>query len=518
MTYRGLVFGFLVFFCRVPVLEAGLQEAIRQQLLAGKQIYLGASTSDNARTIDASLIVEAVMRHVPVQVRQAIIRGRLNLQDVTIEQKFDLAGCVVEDHADFSHATFKRDFFVSDAVFKGGASFRDATFEHGAMLQRTRFDISVSFENVRFSEFSAEEAEFGAASFSHARFEAIADFAKSTFDSSVAFIATQFAGQGFFPGARFKGSNADFTRAHFVDWTTFGSGEPNFSSVFDGQAIFIETQFDSSTWFNGVTFQKEVTFHGARFGSTAEFRGATFHSTASFERCHFDADAFFQDSGFQGLASFRSTIFQAVYFSSAAKSATPQFRNDIDLLGCTYDQIQVNWRSFLQYPNGRSRVHAYNRQPYIQLEEVLRKSGFEDDANEVYAEQRRVENTKGWRKYQDRFYWLIANYGIDLWHELAITLILLGFGAWVFSRHGAVCHNECGFRTEPGISWWKGFFGAVHQFLPFSLPVKPQWTPSKQVVVSLGRWPIITAATYANFLQIVAKNHSETTSFPDCCR
>jgi len=54
-------------------------------------------------------------------------------------------------------------------------------------------------------------------------------------------------------------------------------------------------------------------------------------------------------------------------------------------------------------------------------------------------------------------------------------------------------------KTE--IPWYKAFSLAVHQFLPFSLPVEPQWKPSRLVL--WRHWGLMTAAFYANILHIV---------------
>ncbi len=505
----ALVFTLLLILPAQAGVGTGAREILRERILNGNQTSLRPTAPENARTVDASWIKEAVTRHVPIELHNAVIQGRLELQDSTIDQEFDMSGCTVRDYADFSHVTFKRNFLASDVAFLAGVSFQSAGFEHGAILQRAHFNGGpIIFEDAHFfAGFSAEAAEFGSkgggtAVFSHARFDSTADFAMSVFNTAAHFIGAQFLGQGYFPGVRFEGS-ADFTRAHFLNWTTFGAGSPaNFNSTFEGQTFFIETQFDSSTWFNGVTFGSDVAFDSARFGSRAEFRGTAFGSAVAFDRSHFDSDAYFQEALFRGRASFRSTTFQTVYFSGKASSGTAQFGNDVDMLGCTYDRIQINWRSLLQYPNGQSRIHPYERQPYDELEEVLRKSGFEGDANSVYRERRRVENEKGWRKFWDRLYWLFADYGIDLWHELGWTLISLAFGTLIFSRPGAVATGEGGHRTETTIPWRSALSLAWHQFLPISLPVKPRYTPSTRVLRWRG-WPLPKAAVYANFLQIV---------------
>jgi uncharacterized protein YjbI with pentapeptide repeats len=476
----------LLFLFHNQALGADTRESLRQRILAGDQVSLRASAPEGARTIEASWIEEAVRRRVPIHISNAVIQGSLELQNSSVEQEFDLQECIFKDYADFSYAIFKRDFLVSEAAFTAGVSFQSAVFQQRAMFQRTRFEGGpINFADAHFfAEFSAEEASFGTKSatavFVHARFDATADFAKSVFNIDVMFNSTQFLGTGFFPGARFRGPYADFSRAHFFDLAIFGGGPPaDFNATFEGQAIFTGTQFDSSAVFNGVSFDGRSGFVGARF----------------------DGDADFETSVFRGPVSFRSAIFHAVYFSKTATGEMPQFGDDVDLLGCTYDRIEINWPSLLRYPNGQSRIHPYNRQPYVELEEVLRKAGFEEGADEVYAERRRVENGKGFRKLWDRLYWLTANYGIDLWHEFIGSLGFLLMGMWVLSRPSAVVNGESG--SETTISWWSALCLAVRQFLPFSLPVKPRWTPSRHVLCRWQRWPLLTAATYANLLQIV---------------
>ncbi len=220
----------LLFSFHHPVVFAGTRDDLRQRILAGEQISLSKSAPEDARTIDAAWIKEAVLKRVRIEIYRAVIQGRLDIHDLTIEQEFTLADCVVTDFADFSHATFKRDFFVSDAVFASGVFFQSTTFEHAATFQRTRFEGGpIAFDNSHFlGAFSAYAARFaskggGTAVFTHARFDGNADFAFVVFAMDAHFITTQFGGQGSFPGARFDG-RVDFSRAHFFDIATFGGG------------------------------------------------------------------------------------------------------------------------------------------------------------------------------------------------------------------------------------------------------------------------------------------------------
>jgi uncharacterized protein YjbI with pentapeptide repeats len=482
LTY-GFLFLLLLFHNQAS--GAVTRETIRQGILAGDQISFNASAPESARTIDADWIDEAVMRHAPIQISHAVIQGRLELRDSNIDQPFYMWDCTFKDYADFSYATFKREFFVSDGTFLGGVSFQSAVFDQKAMFQRTSFEGgAATFTETHFySDFDAEGAKFGTrggggTSFIHARFDGTADFAISVFNAGVDFISTQFFGQGYFPGARFH-SSADFSRARFFDIATFGANAPSkFDATFEGTAYFMETQFHSTAYFKGVPFDNETDFVGARF----------------------DGDAHFEAGMFRGPVSFRSAVFHTVYFSTTATEETPQFGSSVDLLGCTYDRIEVNVPSLLRYPNGQSRIHPYNRQPYVQLEEALRKSGFEKSADYVYAERRSVENGNGFRSIWNRLYWLVANYGIDLWHEFIGSLGFILIGMWVFSRPHAVTIGESETRTT--ISPWSALFIAVRHFLPFPLPAKSRWNPSHHLLCKWPTWSFLTAASYANLLQV----------------
>lgn len=525
----------------------------------------GAQIVDAGWIKDAVTKHERVqLRHAEIRGRLELqdltVENQFDLGDCIIRDYADFSHTTFQRDVFFSDATFLGGVSFQAATFEHKATFQRTHFADGAIIFEEAHFLDV---------FTAEGAQFGSSTastaspavFAHARFDATSDFGMSVFNGGADFIRAQFAGQGYFAGAQFL-ATADFGRAHFFDWTTFGSGEPpNFNSTFSSKAFFIETQFDSITWFNGVSFKDDAEFLGARFGSEAYFLGVTFGGLASFDRAqilgsalfspqegaltsdfakpahflrsarfpgarlnsearfvgvifddkaefvgtHFEGDAHFERSLFRGPVSFRSTAFRAVYFTATASDSGSQFAKDVDLLGCTYDWIQVYWPSLLRYPNGRSRIQPFDRQPYIELADFLRRSGSESDADAVYLERQRVEsrNLKGWRKLEDILYSWVANYGIDLWNEAVIALIFVVIGMLVFSRRGAVVKTDGTSHPATAISLRSAFFFAVHQFLPLSLPAKPPWSPSR-TALKFGRVRIpTTAATYANFLQII---------------
>jgi hypothetical protein len=180
---------------------------------------------------------------------------------------------------------------------------------------------------------------------------------------------------------------------------------------------------------------------------------------------------------------------------------TLQFGGDVDLRGCTYDRIRVDWKSLLQYPNGLSRVKPYDRQPYVQLESDFRKSGLEFRANEVYLERRTVEDSllRGTAKFWDNIYWYLGDWGNDLWHEFWIALVFIFLGSLVFLSPEAVQKRE---NESPGkkISVGEAISLSIQLFLPIKLPAEPDWSPSRHRIPFLL---YLKSSSFGNFLSIL---------------
>lgn len=148
-----------------------------------------------------------------------------------------------------------------------------------------------------------------------------------------------------------------------------------------------------------------------------------------------------EEAAFLGPVSFREARFRAVQFSPTGLVGTAQqFWASVDLRGCTYDRIEVGRESLLGRLPSASGPRQYDRQPYMQLEKVLRASGSDEEADAVYLERRRVERRrkKGLRKVGDVLWWWLANYGIRPYRLLVFAALLLIAGTLVFHRPGAV--------------------------------------------------------------------------------
>lgn len=430
----------------------------------------------------------------------AIFRGATfqvdaNFDDAVFGSDADFGGATFCADASFNETKVKGTAHFESAVFGGEAGFtgvlidsdgifRDAQFQ--AKRARAVFEVaSVGGDAVFTRAKFAGEASFlcahivGQAEFQGAVFEGYANFNSAVIDRDAFFRPEDadeddpkpaphvtFEGEADFVGVSI-GGDADFSGAVFKDPALFREAK------ICGRALFRDAQFLASSRltgaspeedcvdFTGTKFEGAAEFGGTFFDKKAQFNGSTFSGVANFGRkeaadrsgtgarlrvvtfdhATFQANARLEDTLLRGPASFRECSFRVVEFSPTGKvGEDDQFQDRVDLRGCTYDRIEVGCRSLLDHLPGASDSRDYDRQPYIQLERVLRSVGRDEEANGVYLERRRVERQrkKGFPKVWDVFWWGLANYGVRPYRLLVFAALLLIAGTLVFHRPGAV--------------------------------------------------------------------------------
>jgi hypothetical protein len=191
---------------------------------------------------------------------------------------------------------------------------------------------------------------------------------------------------------------------------------------------------------------------------------------------------------FKGPVSFQQAAGHIVHFSEfregTKKQETAKFKSTVDLRGFTYDRIYAPWRNLLNKPN------VYDWQPYTQLERVLRSGGEDDEAEQVYLARRKAERQEiKWKQskaswFRDCVWWMVANYGILSWNLFLLPLFFILLGVLLFHRPGAVQHSvdDGKHESKRPISYWDSIGLALRTFLPFDVPGKSPWTPTRQRV------------------------------------
>jgi uncharacterized protein YjbI with pentapeptide repeats len=391
---------------------------------------------------------------------------------------------------------------------------------------------------------------------------------RTTFSGDARFLNAHILGAAEFDGAEFKGS-ADFDSfqvggyffarpdkhghpvsfggaAKFLNANLQGTAE--FQDVRFASAMFYGSRFCSHAWFMGARFTDHVDFSAAHFEGSANFSTAEFgpKGEARFTRCRFERgvrfdsaifkgpldfggsisahDAHFPFTQFLGPTSFRAAQFRNIYFGTPHPTSTPGGKDGevsgetvitgpLDLRGFSYDNIYAKVASLL------ARAGPFDRQPYSQLEAVLRRRGDEALATEVYLERRRVERgqklqLRHWLSWiLDWGYKLVANYGVRPFRLALWAGLLILLGTAIFSQPQAlemriVPPGLVAARANACVAMGQALSVSIHYFLPMDVPVGANCVPTENTVplrIAPGsdRFVLIRPDYYAMILRIV---------------
>jgi hypothetical protein len=221
------------------------------------------------------------------------------------------------------------------------------------------------------------------------------------------------------------------------------------------------------------------------------------------------------------------------HLRSLGRSKRPQkqFGGGVDLIGCTYDRMEVELKDLLKHMQQKSlgRHREYNRQPYTQMSKTLLANGYDRRAEWVYVEQRKRERNATWHRLKrdvkngrvyrsllgsanlllDLFLYVIAKYGVQIERLVFISLAIILIGSGIFCIDGAVqprttmkatikrndaptatAQNAAGppyiFETpapseeEKNLEWPEALEVSISQFLPVvDIPSGSKWKPAE---------------------------------------
>jgi hypothetical protein len=389
----------------------------------------------------------------------------------------DFTDACIGGNADFSKVAFAAEATFDSLRVEKSVFFRDSIFKDGADFTGLHAGQDASFDRVQFRAANippsqpgkdAPEnptAQLSLVTFQGAEILGDAHFRNAHFMADTSFEDAIFHGGAYFDTVVFReGSQPSFSGTHFQHGAFFRDAS------FHDVATFRVARFGLEARFQATKFHKRVIFDGAIFEGIAEFRSGELRGAAisaavfndvSFEHARFEQDARFDDTLFRKLTGFRETSFKALYLSPdgyTGKRRRMQFERGVDLRGCQYDRVQVDWKALLQlgeHSQASSRIlkqarrvaprqQPYDRQPYIQLERALRISGKTEDADHVYLERRRVERYLRWTRGQygrwatDVLFGLGARYGVRPFRLVVFSIALIASGTWFFSQPGTL--------------------------------------------------------------------------------
>src|SRR5688500_18106552 len=118
-------------------MDNGRMHEIRQKLVAGQPVRFPASDPAEERTVPAGWLIEAVRSGVEVQLENARIEGRLDLQNVHVQKDFRVEHTQFLEFADFGYSEFQRSLKLTGSVFGRAVSFDSVRFQSDVWLDDT---------------------------------------------------------------------------------------------------------------------------------------------------------------------------------------------------------------------------------------------------------------------------------------------------------------------------------------------------------------------------------------------
>lgn len=532
---------------------------------------------------------EAVAKFVLCRVAQRITFGAVCNEKVVFAHAqlgsalFGDQGTIFSGWFDFNGVQVTNVAHFEGVQFRRGATFANATIGNDVSFGRDQTGLKTMFGGEALfigthvgGEFSIASADFCAlACFAGMRVDGKAEFgdvtggSRTRFQGDAQFLSVHIKGPAWFYGVAFNGA-AMFQRIQFAQDTFFVpdnrgnrvsfAGEANFyTAEFNGPTYFQQTLFLSRAIFDDAQFRHPVWFGQTHFGSLHEerdqaahslrFRGTYFERGADFDSAEFRADVDFtsakilRDLNFVGVqfvseACFRDVQAQNVSFARQLNTRElhkPRFwlkgsdliaeraifNRAVDMRGFTYEQMRADLKPLLL----KMTLAPFDRQPYTQLETILRKGGSDNEAEFVYLARRKQERYQKFRIRTihawviDWLYKLTANYGVRPLRLIAYAVVVIALGAAGFSQPGALRPKEAGLTVShirpvtPIIAlstakWRRGFQVSMRYFLPVDCPLGADWIPSSTGSMQLSfagvRFDLPFApAWYAAFLRIV---------------
>lgn len=428
-------------------------------------------------------------------------------------------------------ARLAADVFLCGAACRGRASFdkssiaaldlgkgeaphdRPAVFHGGVSLQHCQLGY-LNFREVTINDnlgvglsrrLKGSARARPSASFNHCQVSGVANFSGAKLGAPAQFYGVAFFDEALFQRTEFSAPDGtDFSTSTFKGRAVF------YRAQFAGEVDFSYARFENAAMFR-ARFRGKATFDMCRFLSTAEFSdastiywepldsvwtdpdgfvpGSSF-ADASFVQTRFGGDARFDSAKFTGAFDLREAILVSLYLASDSDPATESalLPSRIGLVGCRYEQVLLEHPHNLLMRDGKRLrlLEGYDRQPFTQLENSLRRAGNDRAADRIYLAGRRAERQlkPPVSRLFDWVYGALVNYGVKPWRLACLALLSVSLGAWFFSHPGTVQVKEKEQRTQSPypITWPEAInFGVAH-FLPVSLPIKDQLVPTSQVV------------------------------------
>lgn len=410
-----------------------------------------------------------------------------------------------------TRVTFAKEASFLAAQIGANAEFDGACFEGEAIFERVSINRNALFRSFLDKDNIVRATFNGLVTFLGAEIRGSAEFFGASFSTGASFASVNIFGNALFlhtydddevGPAHFAGA-VDFTDAHFKQQACFPKARfqdaVDFTNVeVEGVIQFSETLFEGETKFTSAHLKSQANFELAIFSESVDFRDIRLEGAAFFTAAEFKKETILT------AARFKSLHLVNTQFKQAKISGRSIFRRrdpgNLDLRGLNYEQIECDVGALM------ASLGPYDRQPYTVLERVIRSTGQDREADNVYYQARDQEGLQLWEKVlvQREFKYIpkaisnylqkaVFRYGIRPYRLIAYCVLVLSLGFYVFGHEGAVMHKEKrdrGAQDDATLMMTAGdaFNISLRQFIPIvEIPIAGDYVPSDRPAPWLGR-------------------------------
>jgi len=491
------------------------------------RIAVAGATRFNAAMVDETL--------EPIDAIVTRFGGDTTFRHANLGGEANFAGAVFAAHADFTAAHVEgRALFEAEATkglrarFEGSSTFDALTVGEHFYAGGCDFVGECSMRSMRINGYAAFIYQSGKALYA-ATFSGPVAFNQTHVDGYVDFTAVTFRDSASFQRVRVGG----VARFHVADWS-----EARETCVFEGDASFHQMSVGGDAWFYGAHFRKNATFADwqvatdVNLSSSSSDDAATFGGEMNMERGRIGGDlisagitfsgptafdslkvgtAVFDRSVFpQGLQLRLANVGRKLSLEGAKITGTLDLRDayaavlilppleTIDARGFSFERIDGDVADMLR------RQQPYDLQIYQKSEKFLRESGDDNAASGIYLHRRWRETSLHWRRREyvralsESIQGVLFRFGVRPLRLIALTVIMLALGTYVFSRPDAVKLKDKP-NLNRTLSMIEAFGYSMRVFMPVGdLPAGAQLIPTERRLPSIA----MTYEAYATLHRI----------------
>ena len=405
----------------------------------------------------------------------------------------DFSNCLFEGSIDFIEVEFHGIANFIGIRANHSASFQGSMFHNHAQFHYSNFIGKASFRDAKFLN-EAKEEELTSANFTSCRFEKTCNFNKSEFHGIFSFNTVRVDENAFFKQAKFLGPYehcADFINSHIEGQAAFNE------AIFEGGVSFFSASMNSDVIFDAANFSdfpgKIVNFSSIQIDGSLYLRNAVFHGEVNFGGLKATGDLELSGVEFKQKVSFENGDFKSINLGKEKKLTKEIFPKGVDMRGCTYQRLEPlpYWKLLVK------QLNPYDRQPFTQLESIVRSTGNDHLADDIYflREKTRaicIKERKApfqnidtfQRRYdlaRDFAFRAMAGYGVRPHRFFYLTLLLVCIGTPIFHNEGAVVPLDI--ESPPPIqvnqlSWGDAAWVSLDLLLPISIQTGVRLQPS----------------------------------------